>query len=610
MHSSDCLDAGYICQALANSFNLVMKALCVQTLVLLLICDLVSSQQAGTDNGEGNQSVIWPTAERKSINSSGEVVGPGNKVSHYCPLWSVVDKDGDCRCGVGLGGTVTCNNDTLLIHKCFCMTYDSSGKGPFVSKCFYSCNPPKKLAENTSDLILIHRNATSGHLNEIFCGYWNRKGLSCGECKAGFAPQAYSFDLRCIPCSQDELCVNIIKYVIAAFLGPTVFLLVILFFRIKITSGKFNTFILFSQVVSSPPLIRSVVYKLEFSDIPNFFYMYSKVIFSIYGIWNLDFFRLLIPGICFSTLNTRQTLGLDAATAIYPLVLLTILYILISLYERNCTVVIFLWRPFRVCFARCLQIWEIRNSVIDTFAAFVILSYSKILIFIFEVNFPIAVYDASGRTIDKHYRTYYDASIPMFDRRHIIYIPVSLAVLIVFILLPVILLCVYPTKCGRRTFRCGIGLHMFSEAFQGYYKDKTEGTRDYRFFPAVYLLTRIAVFSIYSAILGRYAFSLMAVCLMAVALLVLVLQPYKQKFNKYNRIDAAMIVLLAMQILSANSIAETLAPKSGSTTVALVIALLISLLPLLYIFTLMAQWIIQRRRSVSGTYEALININE
>lgn len=554
----------------------------------------------------GSEIDTWSTVTDEVRNT--EAVNNNNS---SCPLWSVRDEKEKCKCGDSLGGIITCNRElhVLLLHKCYCMTYDKNGKGPFVGKCFYGCNSLITLADKTSDLIPISRNATKKDLNDIFCSSWNREGLMCGDCKPGFAPQAYSFDLKCVPCHRKNLYINVFKYIIAALFGPTVFLLIILAFRIKITSGKFNTFILFSQIVSAPPMVRSIFYWLEQSNVPRFFYMYSKIIISFYGIWNLDFFRPLLPSICLSILNTRETLSLDGIIAIYPMILLTIMYILITLYQRNCKIIVFIWKPFRVCFTRCRQIWEIRNSIVDTFAAFIILSYSKVLILIFDVTIPIALHEASG---DKRYRAYYDASIQFLDKIHFIYILALFIMLLLFNALPVIILCLYPTKCGRRCcVRHGIIMQIFSDVFQGYFKDGTEGTYDLRFFPALYLLTRIGILLIYTTILDQYAFLVMVVVLMTIAILVLLLQPYKQQFNKYNRIDAIMIILLAMQILSANNVSQTVTLSSGYALIALFIAMIISLIPLFYIVIILIVWIVQRRRRcISGTYEALMNINE
>lgn len=87
-----------------------------------------------------------------------------------------------------------------------------------------------------------------------------------------------------------------------------------------------------------------------------------------------------------------------------------------------------------------------------------------------------------------------------------------------------------------RSLRDG-SLQIFSDAFQGYYKDRTNGTRDLHFFSAVYIVARIAPFYL----LSNALLLVTTVYLMATTITVLLLQPYKEQFAKYNSIDAVMI---------------------------------------------------------------------
>ena len=66
------------------------------------------------------------------------------------------------------------------------------------------------------------------------------------------------------------------------------------------------------------------------------------------------------------------------------------------------------------------------------------------------------------------------------------------------ILLTVLML-VYPTRSFQKCLNCCglrcLPLHIFMDAFQGCYKNGTDGTRDYRYFAGLYLLFRFLVFS-------------------------------------------------------------------------------------------------------------------
>ena len=75
-------------------------------------------------------------------------------------------------------------------------------------------------------------------------------------------------------------------------------------------------------------------------------------------------------------LTTLQTLALDYAIAIYPLLLVIIIYIVIELHARWYRVLIWLWRPFHRCCVRFMitRAMDIQSSIIKVFATFLLLS--------------------------------------------------------------------------------------------------------------------------------------------------------------------------------------------------------------------------------------------
>jgi len=80
---------------------------------------------------------------------------------------------------------------------------------------------------------------------------------------------------------------------------------------------------------------------------------------------------------------------------------------------------------------------------------------------------------------------------------------VSICIVLMFIAFPTVLLILYPTRIFRKCITCcGFrrwhALHTFMEAFQGQYKDGTNGTRDFRIGSALYLILRIAVLLSYT----------------------------------------------------------------------------------------------------------------
>ena len=218
-----------------------------------------------------------------------------------CPTWFLPDSsaNGTCSCRNDIHGVISCNESTkaVAILNCYCMTYSES-TGPVVGACFYNCVPP------TMDSTIYYPLPSS--VTELnMCGYFNRAGQLCGNCKENYSIPVYSYDMKCVQCSTSPF--SWLKYILAAFLPLTVFFILVLSCRLSATSPRLSAFAFVSQTIAIGANTRSVLAVLEHYPIAE---MLARVIFSIYGIWNLDFFRTLIPHICVG-IDTLQFLALD-----------------------------------------------------------------------------------------------------------------------------------------------------------------------------------------------------------------------------------------------------------------------------------------------------------
>ena len=132
------------------------------------------------------------------------------------------------------------------------------------------------------------------------------------------------------------------------------------------------------------------------------------------------------------------------------------------------------------------------------FATFLLLSYVKFLSVSFDILMPTLSWDMEN-TMQPPV-LYYDGTVEYFgkDHVHLPYALLALAVLLVFTFLPILLLCVYPCHCFQRVLNryhlSSQTLHTFMDTFQGGFKDGTNGTRDCRYFAAVYLIVRVALY--------------------------------------------------------------------------------------------------------------------
>ena len=363
---------------------------------------------------------------------------------------------------------------------------------------------------------------TTEELNNAACGQFNRDGQLCGRCKEGYHPPVYSLDIRCMKCSDSRYAW--MKYIAVAYIPLTVFLLLVMCFRIRATSPKLYAFVTFSQTCTLHPIVHNLRFRFHELSIP------IQILVSLYGIWNLDFFRMVLPQLCLQV-STLQSLALDYTISFYPLVLLITAYLLIKLHD-NFQFAVRLWRPFHRCFGRFQREWNVKTSVIDAFATFLFLSISRLLNVSFDLLVSSRVYHQNGSVVG--FFLFYGATIEFFGWEHLPYAILALVVLLVFVLLPLLLLLLYPMRCFQG--RCGVrwlALHIFMDAFQGCYKDGTNGTRDCRCFSALHLIFRIALLTTHAITRTKFSVALMLIILIVFAMLNAVIQPFTILLTRY-----------------------------------------------------------------------------
>ena len=441
-------------------------------------------------------------------------------VSNRARIISCRQHDGEFEVGVLIG---------------YCMTMNSKRSEVVVGSCPFISPTHSKTYTTVPN--------NSAQLDGAFCGYAHRTGQLCGQCGNGTSPPVYSYYPQCVKCPAGTN--NWAKYLTVSLLPTTLFFLATMILRFRATSPNLNGFIIFCQILSSPVILRRGNQLYMYRHTP--YYVHERVIVDIYlsyiSIWNLDFFRLVYPPFCLHpNATTLQVLSLDYIIAAYPLLLIILTYILVTLHYYNCRLVVCLWRPFLRCCIRFQRQCDIRNSLVDVFATFLLLSYVKLLSVSYDILTPSFVWNMTWTR--QPTVLYYDGSVEYFSKEHLPYAVLAIIVLLVFTLLPIVLLCLYPCHCFQRLLNvCHLkcqALRTFMDAFQGCYKDGTNGTRDCRFFAAVYLITRVAVHLSLVFTLVSYNTSVFITLLLIVILLLSGFQPYKKQF--YNVLDTFFLV--------------------------------------------------------------------
>ena len=466
------------------------------------------------------------------------LVGTCSAGNGSCPTWLFLSKNGWCTCGNSYHDVILCNNETqkVSIRRSFCMTSsDRDTSEAVVGSCLFAQHHGQ--GADSKDGLYIWVNKNLPKQSQQQCGYLNREGQLCGKCRANHYVSAYSYDIKCYQCHRG-LINNIILYLSVAFLPLTLFLIAVVVFHISVASPRFSMAVFLCQVYSLSETIRVFYQNTRGTN----FQVLVRFIATIYGVWNLDFFRALVPPICLP-LNTMQVIALDYLVAVYPLLLLVCFYVLVTAHDRGCRLVVRLWRPFLWCSARIRQQWNVRNSIIDAFATFLILAYMKLFTTSFNLLITTEIINIYGFKVGTF--LYYDATVEFMGQQHMPYFIIAIMVLIIASSFPLLLI-LYPMKWFQvilNKCHCNSpGLRMFMECFQGYYRDKTDGGWECRYFAAVYPMLRIVGTFLYGFAHSKLFFAVAIVILMGVPALILVVRPYKKQQDFYNHCDAILLM--------------------------------------------------------------------
>ena len=363
------------------------------------------------------------SADRKALNSSVDIAISSKFVeNNTCTSTWLTPTSTGCECGSSLGGKVECNSSSgnVYLLACYLMTYSIDESMLVVGRSLFGCGkgvyPYYRLPSNTSKL------------NDFLCSKYHRRGQLCGRCEEEYAPPVYSYNLSCVKCT-DHYANNWMKYLAVSLLPLTLFFIIIVTCRISVTSGVMNAFILLSQTISLPVISRTRYSLGLYNYGPAVSLLYSFCI-TLYGMWNLDFFRVLYPQFCLHPgTSTIQIIALDYVIAVYPLVLLMVAFLIVKLHDSK---FISLWSPFHRCFVHFRNDLNIKTSLIDAFATFLILSYMKFLSVTFELLTPVRISNMYGLIQSKQY-LYWDGTIRYFGSEHLPYAILALTVAIIFI---------------------------------------------------------------------------------------------------------------------------------------------------------------------------------
>ena len=456
-----------------------------------------------------------------------------------------------CTCQENpFAGYVSCHqssNSSIFVGNCISYSEinigGNSSKQVIVARCPFFAGSQ---VSNPRTLLPMNIN----NLDEDFCRKnWCRTGKLCNECINGTGISVFSSTYNCTECTESVT--NWLIYIAVTILPLTLFFIIVVIFHVGVTSPQANGYIFFSQIITIPlqELIIESAWALALKDSTTTQHVLTDLLLFPYSVWSLDFFRIFYArDICLhKSMRIIHVLALQYIPALYPLCLVIFSYILIELHARNCRPVVWLWKPFCFLCVRFRRNWEAKTSIIDAFATFLVLSYTKILVVSISLVTPSEVYIRDGSSVGKILN--YDPSVDFFQGDHLPYAILALVILVTIGAIPPLLLLLYPSHTFQRFLSFfklqSHGLQAFVDAFQGCYKNGADGGPERRYFAGIYFVFRIIVFLVFTVVSSiQETLMLLQVTYTILIVVFVILHPYKE--DRYNILDTIFISILAV----------------------------------------------------------------
>ena len=389
--------------------------------------------------------------------------------------------------------------------------------------CYYNESARIKVSAN-------YVNHSTVNLNNMICSPMKRSGILCGKCVSGYGPAVNSKWYPCVSCTDADKTRNWLYYILAIYVPIVVMFLLILLCDVRLTTGAFNAFIIFGQVISATAFLSS------FAQPKSIDKRLQEAYLIPYSVLNLNIIGNIIPNFCLSTdLNSLDAVCLKLLEASTPLI--TIIVVIVVLKIQICL----------KCNMSCHLCRKKRISFVHAFGAFIVLSYSRFCDVVSTLVDPGHLWGVNGTVV---VRVYQYGEYDYHGKEFLPYKLVGFTLTAILCVIPLLML-QYPLHwleriCAKtkKTWYPSVLIGTILDVFQGCFKDNR------RYFAGLYLILRLLLnfTPLLAMIPDEY---LMQHITLAVFIMLLgILKPYKIAF--YNYIDIMILTNLLLLIGVAN----------------------------------------------------------
>ena len=449
--------------------------------------------------------------------------------------------------------------------------------------------PPEYCLSNGSRQIPLPTEANNTKLDELICSPNNREGVLCGRCKPGYFVYANSKYYECGRCTVKSG--HLVQF-FAKYVPLIIFLITIILVHINLVSGQLNAFVFFSQMLSSLNLYAGG--QIPISDVAKPF---VEIYQFCYGIFNLEYFDSLdsFPGVCtFKSRSALTSVTLDYIAAVCPLIIIFIIWFImytsdycIFMGKRNTLGKV----------AHCLRnvyrkikpnkSISLSQSFFRGFVTFLVLSYTKFTLVTFTLLKPTYLYGPGGKGYDIVVNL--DGTLEYFGHEHLPYAIPAILVLIFIILLPLVILAMYPCMCTR----LGIHVHKmmpFFDTLNGAFK------LNCYYFALLYFIYRlilVAIFSFTPEVQQQYV--LQQTLTIAILMFHVIKQPYREDIH--NIVDLCLLALIPTVLGISSFQLFNVVTTNNINNIAMAVQTILLYLPLIYIVAIMAYKLYRWRKT-------------
>ena len=387
---------------------------------------------------------------------------------------------------------------------------------------------------------LLPEDNSAKNLDLLICGQ-ERTGKLCGKCRSH---HSVFFHSTSYPCKlNNRTCeLSVVLYLVSEWLPVTALFLFVIFYNIQLTSGSLNSLLFYFQMIDALVLDVKGIVEPHIAISST-----MKACQLIYGVFNLDFFRLDRLSYCiWSTASTLDILAFKYVTIAYSLILIIITVILMKFCNPSIVKRIFPCNK---------EQFSVKTSIIHGLVAFLVICYAQSTKVSLSILTPGHIHwFGSAKDHKRSTVVYYEGEMSYMHAQHLKYAIPAIFFLITFTIIPPLLLMVYPLcyklfallKLEETSFSHYLcmavpleKLKPLFDSFQGSFKDK------YRFFAGLFFVYRLSALMLYAVTDSLTLFyTLLEVQLIATLTIHAVVKPYK--LDLHNLFDIILLGLLAL----------------------------------------------------------------